>query len=89
MIRRGRLIAYTTPAEARMAIAGTIYEGTISADSYHRLLADPERCVTQAYLVEGQNRVRVYQPEGDPPAGFAPSRRRSRMPIWLRSRRAG
>ena len=64
MIRGGRLIAYTTPAEAREAIEGTIYEGTISAEQYHRLLADPERCVTQAYLVEGRNRVRVYQPQG-------------------------
>ncbi|MFI5456404.1 MAG: ABC transporter ATP-binding protein [Isosphaerales bacterium] len=70
VIRDGRLIAYTTPTEAHKAIEGTIHEGTISADSYHRLLADPERCVTQAYLVEGQNRVRVYQPEGDPPEGF-------------------
>jgi ABC-type multidrug transport system ATPase subunit len=71
VIRGGRLIAYTTPSDARKAIEGTIHEGTISAESYHWLLADPERCVTQAYLVEGQNRVRVYQPEGDPPAGFA------------------
>lgn len=71
VIRGGRLIAYTTPAEARMAIDGTIHEGTISADAYNRLLADSERCVTQSYLVEGQNRVRVYQPDGEPPAGFA------------------
>jgi ABC-type multidrug transport system ATPase subunit len=71
VIRDGRLIACTTPRAAHKAIAGTIHEGTISADSYHRLLADPDRCVTQAYLVEGQNRVRVYQPEGKPPDGFA------------------
>ena len=32
MIRGGRLIAYTTPAQAREAIEGTIYEGTISAE---------------------------------------------------------
>jgi ABC-type multidrug transport system ATPase subunit len=72
VIRNGRLIACTTPSEAHKAIEGTIHEGTISADLYRRLLADPERCVTQAYLVEGENRVRVYQPEGNPPAGFAP-----------------
>jgi ABC-type multidrug transport system ATPase subunit len=71
VIRSGRLIAHTTPTDARKAIEGTIHEGTISADSYHELLSDQERCVTQAYLVEGQNRVRVYQPEGDPPEGFA------------------
>jgi ABC-type multidrug transport system ATPase subunit len=72
VIRDGRLIAYTTPSEAHQAIEGTIHEGTISADTYQKLLADRARCVTQAYLVEGQNRVRVYQPEGDPPPGFVP-----------------
>jgi ABC-type multidrug transport system ATPase subunit len=70
MIRGGRLIAYTTPAEARESIKGTIPEATISAEGYHELLADPGRCVTQAYLFEGSNRVRIYQPEGQPPAGF-------------------
>jgi ABC-2 type transport system ATP-binding protein len=70
MIRGGRLIAYTTPSEARAAIEGTIHEGTISAHEYHQLLSDSERCVTQAYLVEGRNRVRVYQPAGRPPEGF-------------------
>jgi len=70
MIRCGRLIAYTTPSEAKKAIDGTIHEGTISAELYHSLLADPERCVTQGYLVEGRNRVRVYQPDGRPPEGF-------------------
>ena len=70
MMRGGRLIAYTTPAEAREAIEGTIYEGTISADQYHGLLANSDHCITQAYLVEGRNRVRVYQPQGKPPEGF-------------------
>jgi ABC-type multidrug transport system ATPase subunit len=72
VIRDGRLIAYTTPSDAHKAIDGTIHEGTISADSYRGLLADRQRCVTQAYLVEGHNRVRVYQPDGDPPVGFVP-----------------
>ena len=70
MIRGGRLIAYTTPAEARAAIEGTIYEGTISAELYHELIADSGRCLTQAYLVEGCNRVRVYQPDGSVPETF-------------------
>ncbi len=72
VIRSGRLIANTTPTLARAAIEGTIYEGTLKPDSYHKLLASADHCVTQAYLVEGNNRVRVYQPEGDPPAGFVP-----------------
>jgi len=70
VIRSGRLIANTTPEQARGAIEGTIYEGSLSPDSYHKLLASADHCVTQAYLVEGNNRVRVYQPEGSPPAGF-------------------
>ena len=72
VIRSGRLIANTTPSEAREAIEGTIYEGSIPAEKYDELVADPARCVTQAYLVEGRNRVRVYEPAGTPPADFAP-----------------
>ncbi len=71
VIRNGRLIADTSPSRARSAIEGTIYEGTIPAESYDRLLVDPDRCVTQAYLVEGQNRVRLYQPDGNSPQGFS------------------
>jgi len=70
VIRSGRLIADTTPRQARQAIEGTIHEGTISLDSCQRLMADPNRCVTQAYWVDDLNRVRVYQPEGNPPEGF-------------------
>jgi ABC-2 type transport system ATP-binding protein len=73
VIRSGRLVANTTPSAARRAIDGMIYEGTIPGEHYEQLVADPGRCVTQAYLVEGRwNRVRVYEPEGSPPAGFAP-----------------
>jgi ABC-2 type transport system ATP-binding protein len=67
----GRLLADTTPSRARLAIDGTVYDGTVAPESYDRLLVDPERCVTQACLVEGQNRVRLYQPDGCPPPGFS------------------
>jgi ABC-2 type transport system ATP-binding protein len=73
VIREGRLIANTTPGEARRAIEGAIYEGSVPAESYEKLLADRRLRITQSYLVEGRNRVRVYQPEGDPPLGFAPA----------------
>src|SRR3954470_4620318 len=72
VIRHGRLVANTPPGQARRSIEGTIFEGTVPAGSYAQLIADPDRCVTQAYLVEGRNRVRVYQPDGDAPPGFAP-----------------
>jgi hypothetical protein len=72
VIRQGRLVANTTPVQARLAIEGTIFEGSIPAESYDSLLQDPTLCVTQAYLVAGANQVRVYQPDRDPPQGFKP-----------------
>lgn len=73
VIREGRLIADTSPGAARRAIEGAIHEGSVPAGSYGRLLADPRLRVTQGYLVEGRHRVRIYQPEGDPPPGFHPA----------------
>jgi ABC-type multidrug transport system ATPase subunit len=69
IIREGRLLAVTTPGEARAAIQGHMYEGMVEAADLPRLRA--ERIVTQALLVEGRNRARVYDPSGAPPAGFA------------------
>jgi ABC-2 type transport system ATP-binding protein len=70
VIRGGRLLAVTTPHEARGDLTGTIFEGTVEPDAFEPLKR--ERCVTQAYLVEGRNRVRVYEPDGAPPPGFVP-----------------
>ncbi len=70
VIREGRLIAVTTPGEARDAISGHVYEGTVERDDLARLRR--ERTVTQALLVEGRNRARIYEPAGSPPPGFAP-----------------
>jgi ABC-2 type transport system ATP-binding protein len=70
VIRNGRLLAVTTPAEARAELAGAIFEGTVEPDDFEPL--KQQWCVTQAYLVEGRNRARVYEPEGTPPRGFVP-----------------
>ena len=70
VIRGGRLLAVTTPAAARASLAEAIYEGTVEPGDFESLKRS--RCVTQAYLVDQRNRVRVYQPEGEPPDGFAP-----------------
>jgi ABC-2 type transport system ATP-binding protein len=72
VIRSGRLIANTTPTQARIAIDGTMYEGTLSTESYCKLLTSADHCVTQAVLFDGNNRVRLYQPHGNPPEDFAP-----------------
>jgi ABC-type multidrug transport system ATPase subunit len=71
VIREGRLLALTTPSEAKTAIAENIFEGTVEVADIPKLRA--ERTVTQSLLVEGRNRVRVYEPAGSAPAGFSPA----------------
>ncbi len=68
VIRQGRLIARTTPRDARAAIDGAIFEGTVEPSALPALRT--QRAVTQAILVEGRHRVRVHEPGGAPPAGF-------------------
>jgi ABC-2 type transport system ATP-binding protein len=71
VIREGRLVAVTSPAEARAAIDGTIFEGHVS---HHELEAlRREHRVTQALLVEGRNHVRIQEPSSAAPPGFEPS----------------
>jgi len=69
VIRHGRLLAVTTPSEARAAIGGRIFEGTVGIEDLPRLRA--ERMVTQALLFEGRNRARIFEPSGAAPPGFA------------------
>ncbi|HYG64078.1 MAG TPA: ABC transporter ATP-binding protein [Thermoanaerobaculia bacterium] len=74
VIRKGRLLAQTSPSEARNAIAGRIFEGRVAADELDDVRRRGLR-VTQAVLVEGRHRVRIYEPDGpggQPPAGFEP-----------------
>jgi ABC-2 type transport system ATP-binding protein len=70
VIRGGKVLAVTTPSAARAAIAGRIWEGTVTAAELEELQRG--RRVTQAVLVEGRNRVRVHEPNGSPPPGFEP-----------------
>jgi ABC-2 type transport system ATP-binding protein len=70
VIRAGRVRAVTTPAKARESLAGTIFEGTVEPEEYETLRR--RGSVTQSYLVEGRNLVRVHEPGGSPPEGFAP-----------------
>jgi ABC-2 type transport system ATP-binding protein len=71
VIRSGRLIARTTPRAAREAIAGAIFEGSVQPAELPELRRTHH--VTQAVLVEGRHRVRVYAPGGGAPAGFEPA----------------
>ena len=68
VIKNGRLVAVTSPSEARGAIAGQIWEGAVTGAELEEIRKT--RRVTQAVLVEGRNRVRIHEPNGSPPAGF-------------------
>jgi ABC-type multidrug transport system ATPase subunit len=68
VIRGGRLVARTTPRAARASLQGRIFEGLVSPLDLPELRAT--RAVTQTLLVEGRHRVRLYEPDGAPPAGF-------------------
>lgn len=69
VIRGGRVVALTTPAEARALIKGRIYQGTADTrEQLDEILST--RRVTQSILVEGRNQVRVYEGGGAPPPGF-------------------
>lgn len=68
VIRSGRLVARTTPTEAKKSIEGRIFEGTVGADALEDLRRT--RTVTQDILVEGRSRVRIFEAGGQAPAGF-------------------
>jgi ABC-2 type transport system ATP-binding protein len=70
VIRRGRVVALTTPREARASLVGAVYEGDVEGHALDALRRTHR--VTQAVLVEGRNRVRVHAPDGNVPAGFEP-----------------
>ena len=69
VIRKGVIIARTTPAEARAAIDGAVFEGEVTQEELPDLHLS--RTVTQSIMSEGKHRLRIYEPEGDPPAGFS------------------
>jgi ABC-type multidrug transport system ATPase subunit len=69
VIRGGRVVALTTPADARALIHGRIYQGIAGTAAQLDELARTRR-VTQSILVEGRNQVRVYESAGAPPPGF-------------------
>jgi ABC-2 type transport system ATP-binding protein len=71
VIREGRLLAVTSPSAARAAINGHIFEGSVDASDLAQLRS--QHTVTQALLVEGRNRARIYEPNGAPPEGFVPT----------------
>ncbi|HJX29060.1 MAG TPA: ABC transporter ATP-binding protein [Thermoanaerobaculia bacterium] len=70
VIRKGRLVAQTAPHEAQSALQGKIFEGRVAREELEEVREQLR--VTQAMLVEGRHRVRVYEPSGVAPQGFEP-----------------
>lgn len=68
VISKGRLVAETTPTQARERLSGGIFEGRGSDEELRAIRQ--RHLVTQAILVEGRNRVRIYVAEGAAPEGF-------------------
>jgi ABC-type multidrug transport system ATPase subunit len=69
VIHKGRLVALTSPTEARREIDGKIFEGRIGREELEEIHRRRLR-VIQSVLVEGKNRVRVHQPDGSSLLGF-------------------
>ena len=69
VLREGRVVRVTSPGEARGALDGCIFEGSIEEGD---LAAIGDRfTVTQAFLVEGKMHVRLFLRDEEPPVGFA------------------
>ena len=70
MIRDGALVAVTRPETARNALEGMIYQGAVDTDRLSEL--SDTYCVTQAFLFEGRQQVRIYLADNGAPDGFHP-----------------
>jgi ABC-type multidrug transport system ATPase subunit len=70
VIRGGRLLADATPAQARSICTGAMFEGAVERGGLAALRATHR--VTQATVVEGVQRARVFVRDGAPPQSFTP-----------------
>ena len=68
VIRKGKLVAMTTPKNARENLKGHIFEGVVEQPELENLRN--EYHVTQAMVYEGANKVRIYLEQGSAPVGF-------------------
>lgn len=70
VIRKGRLVALTTPKAARESLAGKMFEGVVDHNRLDEIRASHH--VTQAMIFEGRNKVRIHMESGNTPAEFEP-----------------
>lgn len=69
VIRKGRIVAQTSPSAALDALKGRIAEGRPAATESDALRT--RYVVTQSLPFEGRARMRLYCPDATPPEGFA------------------
>lgn len=68
VIRKGKLVALTTPRDARESLKGQIFEGVVEQSNLDTIRE--EYFVTQAMVYDGANKVRLFLEKGSPPADF-------------------
>ena len=71
VIRRGRIVAATTPREALSSVAGSVWEATVERERAAVLRKSLRVVSAQAF--EGRVRVRVLSPAARPGEEFAPA----------------
>ncbi|MFN8571342.1 MAG: ABC transporter ATP-binding protein [Gemmatimonadaceae bacterium] len=69
IIRGGKVVALTSPREARQSLEGKVFEGAVGEEAAQTL--GQSYRVLQSVLVEGENHIRVYAPDGQAPQGFS------------------
>ncbi len=69
IIRGGKVVALTSPREARQALEGKVFEGAVGAEAAQTL--GQSYRVLQSVLVEGENHLRIYSADGQAPQGFS------------------
>lgn len=68
VIRKGRVLAETSPTDAISQLEGSLFEGVIDRARMAEFMRN--HLVTQSVLFEGHHRARIVVSEGPPPAGF-------------------
>lgn len=71
VIHEGRLLAETSPGEARGRVEGEVFDGQVEPGDVPTL--ERSGRVIRAVVVEGRHHVRLHAPDGEPPPGFRPA----------------
>lgn len=70
IIRGGKVVALTSPRQAKQGLDGKVFEGAVDGEALGAL--PKTQRVLQSVLVEGENHVRIYSADGTAPVGCTP-----------------